>query len=50
MNPVGSFFNFLLGFLVFISLSFVITYAVHSYTIVQDEQQQMAAAFKALVE
>ena len=50
MNPTGSFFRFLLGFLTFISLSFVITYAVSSYTLVQDSEKQTAAAFEALVE
>lgn len=49
MNPAGSFFRFLLGFLTLISVSFVITYAVSSYTIVQDEHEQTAAAFEALV-
>ena len=50
MNPADSFFRFLLGFLMFISLSFFITLAVHSYTIAQEVQDQTAAAFKALVE
>lgn len=50
MNPAGSFFNFLLGFLTFISMSFLITFAVGSYTIVQDTEKQTAAAFEALVE
>lgn len=49
-NPSSSFFRFLLGFLTFISLSFVITFAVSSYTIVQDSEEQAAAAFEALVE
>jgi len=49
MNPAGSFFRFLLGFLTFISVSFVITYAVSSYTIAQDEREQTAAAIRALV-
>jgi len=49
-NPSSSFFNFLLGFLTFISLSFVITYAVSSYTLAQDSEKQTAAAFEALVE
>ena len=50
MNPAGSFFRFLLGFLTFISMSFAITYAVSSYTLAQDEQKQTAAALQALVE
>ncbi|MBI4079803.1 hypothetical protein HY414_01060 [Candidatus Kaiserbacteria bacterium] len=47
-NPSGSFFRFLLGFLTFISLSFVITFAVSSYTIAEDSEKQTAAAFEAL--
>ena len=50
MNAANSFFNFLLGFLMFISLSFVITYAVHSYTIAKDAHEQTAAAFEALAD
>jgi len=50
MNPAGSFFRFLLGFLIFISVSFIITLAVNSYTIARDQQDQTAAALKALVE
>ena len=50
MNPPGSFFKFLLGFLTFISVSFIVTFAVGSYTVVQDEREQTAAAFQALVD
>ncbi len=50
MNPTGSFFKFFLGFLTFISVSFIITFAVGAYTVVQEEQKQTAAAFKALVD
>lgn len=49
-NPPGSFFRFLLGFLTFISMSFAITFAVNTYTIAQDEHEQTAAVFEALVE
>jgi hypothetical protein len=48
-NPSSSFFRFLLGFLTFISLSFVVTYAVGSYTIAQEEHEQTAAVFETLV-
>ncbi len=48
-TPESSFFRFLLGFLTFISLSFVVTYAVNSYTIAQESKEQTAAAFQALV-
>lgn len=50
MEPANSFFKFLLGFLVLISLSLGITYAVNSYTLARDEQKQTAVAFQALVE
>lgn len=48
VEPANSFFKFLLGFLTFISLSFVITYAVHTYTVAQEQREQTAAAFEAL--
>ena len=46
-SPTNSFFKFLTGFLVFISLSFGITYAVNTYTVAQ-EKAQTAAAVRAL--
>ena len=49
-NPANSFVKFLLGFLTFISVSFIVTFAVGSYTVVQDEREQTAAAFQALVD
>lgn len=49
MDPAGSFLKYVLGFLTFISLSFIITYAVNTYTVAQDQQKQTAAAFQALV-
>ena len=50
MNPADSFFKFLVGFVTFISVSFIITFAVSSYTIVQEEQKQTAAVFRALID
>jgi len=50
MNSANSFLKFTLGFLTLISVSFVVTFAVNSYTVAQDEQQQTAAALQALVE
>ncbi len=47
-SPAGSFFRFVLGFFVFISLSFGITYAINSYTLAQEHAQQAAAADAAL--
>jgi len=49
MSPANSFFRFVLGFLTFISLSFIITVAVNSYTIAQEQERQAAAAIKAMV-
>lgn len=48
-NPSSSFFRFLLGFLTFISVSFLVTFAVGSYTVAQDSEKQTASAFEALV-
>ncbi len=45
-SPANSFLKFLAGFLVFISLSFGLTYAVNSYTVAQ-QQAQAAAAVRA---
>jgi hypothetical protein len=47
-SPTTSFFKFTIGFLVFISLSFGITYAVNTYTISQEKAQTAAAAQAAL--
>jgi len=47
-SPTSSFLKFLTGFMVFISLSFGITYAVNSYTISQTKLQAAAAAQTAL--
>jgi hypothetical protein len=45
----GSFFKFALGFLVFISISFGVTYAVNTYASAQDADQAAAAAFAEMV-
>lgn len=47
-TPTNSFLRFLTGFVVFISLSFGITYAVNSYTVSQAKLQAAAAAQAAL--
>ena len=47
-QPVNSFLKFLVGFLTLITVSFGVTYAVNSYTTVQDADQAAAAA-KALM-
>ena len=49
MTASNSFFRFLLGFLTFISVSFILTFAVGSYTVVQEKKNQTAAAVQAMV-
>lgn len=49
-SPVGSFLRFVVGFSVFISVSFGVTYAVSTYTAMQEQEKQTAAAFEAMVE
>jgi hypothetical protein len=48
-TPAGSFIKFLTGFLTLITLSFGLTYAVHSYASVRDSAHAAAAAKAALV-
>jgi len=48
-SPTASFFRFTVGFLTFISLSFGLTYAVHTYTITQERQEQAAAIQAAML-
>jgi len=50
VEPANAFFKYLLGFLVFISLSLALTYAVNTYTIAKEAEQQTAAAFQALID
>ncbi len=50
MNPAGTFLRFVLGFLVFISVSFVVTFFVSTYGIEQEEAEQTAAAVQAMLE
>jgi len=49
-SPVGSFMRFFIGFSVFISLSFGITFAVQKYATSQDAAKQQAAAAAAMLE
>lgn len=48
-NSYNSFFKFVLGFSVFIAVSLGITYAVTTYSIAQEREEQAAAAFKAML-
>lgn len=48
-SPTGSFFKFTIGFLVFISVSFGVTFAVNSYTLQQYKIEAAAAAQQAML-
>ena len=50
MDPTGSFFKFVLGFLTFISVSVALTYAVSTYTASQEAAKQTATALQAMLE
>ena len=49
MDSTGSFFRFFIGFVVFLSVSFGVTFAVNVYATKQDAQRQAAAALQALL-
>jgi hypothetical protein len=49
-SPVGSFMRFLVGFTVFISVGFGVTYAVQTVATNQEQEQQTAAAIQAALE
>ena len=48
-SPTGSFFKFTIGFLVFISVSFGVTFAVSSYTLQEARVEAAAAAQQAML-
>jgi hypothetical protein len=48
-GDVNSFFKFVLGFTIFIAMSFGLTYAVTTYSIAEEREQQVGAAFQALL-
>lgn len=48
-SPTGSFFKFTIGFLVFISVSFGVTFAVSSVTLQQAKIEAAAAARHAML-
>jgi len=48
-SSAGSFFKFTIGFLVFISVSFGVTFAVSSYTLQQARVEAAAAAQQAML-
>ena len=45
----NSFFRFVLGFTLFIALSFGITYAVTTISIAQEKEKQVGAAFQVMI-
>ncbi len=47
-SPAGSFLRFFVGFTVFISISFGVTYGVQTYAEKQDAAKLQAAALEAL--
>jgi hypothetical protein len=49
-EPTNSFFKFTIGFLVFISVSFGVTYAVNTVAVSQEASQQAAAARGLMLE
>ncbi len=49
-TPAGSFIKFLTGFLTLITMSFGLTYAVHSYATTRDATQAAAVAKARMLE
>lgn len=49
-SPAGSFLRFFVGFSLFISISFGVTFAVQTYTRSQDEMKMQMAAAAAMFE
>ena len=48
-TPLQSFLKFTIGFMVFLSVSFGVTYAVNILSTKQEQERQTAAAFQAMV-
>jgi len=47
--PVSSFLRFVVGFSVFLSVSFGVTYTVNTISVRQEQERQTAAALKAMI-
>ena len=47
---MGSFLKFFVGFTLFISISFGVTFAVNEYTLTKSVDEQAAAALQAMLE
>ena len=50
MSSTGSFLRFTIGFLMFISVSFIVTFAVNSYEVSKSAEEQTAAAIETMLE
>lgn len=48
-NAINSFFRFVLGFSLFVAASLGLAFAVSTYAIKKDREEQTAAAFKAML-
>ena len=48
-SPVSSFLRFVVGFSVFLSVSFGVTYTVNTISIKQEQERQTAAALRAML-
>lgn len=48
-NAINSFFRFVLGFSLFVAASLGLAFAVSTYAIKKDRDEQTAAAFKAML-
>ncbi|MEK7134053.1 MAG: hypothetical protein AAB804_03200 [Patescibacteria group bacterium] len=49
-DPANSFLRFFVGFIVFISVSFGVTFAVQTYATTQNAAKQQAAAAATMLE
>ncbi len=47
--PVSSFLRFVVGFSVFLTVSFGVTYTVNTISVKQEQERQTAAALKAML-
>ena len=50
MTSASSFLQFTIGFLMFISVSFIVTFAVNTYEVSKSAEEQTAAAIETMLE
>lgn len=48
-SPLQSFLRFTIGFMVFLSVSFGVTFAVNTISTAQEKERQTASAYEAMV-